>query len=199
MSLASSLVAKVKALFRRGKPVTADPATATSLRDAVATTGNADAATLAARLAAKEITATQFQEELYLLTRRSMIGQYALGRGGLGALTDADRATLSKLIGEQAGYLREFVGEIGTGNLTADAIAQRAAMYPESAIGAFTRGQMAAAGLEPPDYPPKHPQCRCALRTVEDETGPAVYWELQPDACPICVGVAATMDPWRPN
>lgn len=198
MSLASSLVKRVKAIFRRGDRVSDAPDVSVQLRDAVATIGNADAMDLARRLSAKEITLTTFQQELYLMTRHAHIAQFALSRGGMDALTAADREVLGRLVGEQASYLRQFVADIGAGKLTPEQIAQRAVLYPESSVKAHSLGMMAAFDLDPPNVPPEHPHCRCKLRTSVDDDGPAVYWDAQPDACPVCVGIAATMNPWRP-
>lgn len=198
MAILASLVKRVKAVLKRGSLADA-PDVSVQLRDAVANQTGADASELARRLAAKEITLKQFQAELFLMTRNAHISQFALARGGIGAMTDADRATLGRLIGDQATYLRDFVAEIGKGEMTAEEIARRATMYPESAIEAHSRGQMAAANLSPPNVPPAHPSCRCFIRQAVEDDAPVVYWQTLPGACPICLGIASGMNPWRPE
>lgn len=186
--LLASLVKRVKSLFKRGK-LTDDPALSTELRDAVANQTAADAAELAGRLTAKEITLKQFQAELYLMTRNATISQYALGKGGMAALTPEDIKTLGQLIGTQADYLRDFVGEIGEGKLTPEQIANRAAMYPESAIEAHSRGVAAQRGVDLPEHPPAHPGCRCVWTFGTDTAS----WQTAEDerVCPVCSGLAS--------
>lgn len=178
MSLASSLVKRVKAIFRRGDRVADVPEVSVQLRDAVATIGNADAMDLARRLSAKEITLTTFQQELYLMTRHAHIAQFALSRGGMDALTAADREVLGRLVGEQASYLRQFAADIGAGKLTPEQIAQRAALYPESAVKAHSLGMMAALDIDPPNVPPEHPHCFPAGTVVSGPraVGSTVRW-----------------------
>lgn len=193
MALGSSLVRRVKTLFRRGG-LAGKGGAATELRDAVATQGSADAADLARRLAAEEITLADFQSELYLATRRAIVANYALARGGVAALTPADLATIGDLVGAQAGYLRDFTTAIGQGDLTAETIARRAALYPDAGVEAFSRGEAAALGVTLPEHPPKHALCRCHWRFVTTPEGQQVAsWQTQQDGrvCPTCQDLAS--------
>lgn len=192
------IVRRVRAAFRRGEPA----AETVELRDEFANRAGESTADLARRLAAKEITLREFQAAVFAETRSAFVAQYALGKGGGGVanLTDTDRGVLEEMLGRQLGYLRDFTRQIATGTLTEAQIAQRAALYPEAAIEAHTRGEAAARGVVLPDtIPPAHARCRCVLRHDTEGGEPVVYWMTSEDerVCPQCTDLADQYNPWR--
>lgn len=200
VALLSGLVRKVKSVLRRGD-LARDQATATALRDTVATQVSADAMELAARFSAKEITLRQFQAELYLTTRNATIAQYALARGGLSEMVAADRAVLSSLMRAQADYLRAFVAAIASPEgLDAATIAARASLYPsEAGIEAHSRGMAATMSVDLPEHPPAHVRCRCVWTFSQEDGATVAYWRTQGDerVCAICSSLSGQYSPWR--
>lgn len=169
----------------------------TGLRDAFAdrVMGRTDG--IVGRLVKGDSTISDFEFAMRQHIRDVHLAEYALGRGGRAAMTQADYGRTGYYLREQYGYLRAFRDQIAAGTLTDEQIAARARLYTESAIGAFERGRTAAfegAGVERvkylaqgdsrtcptcrPDHGkvfairdmpaiPRHSRCRCTSVPVE--------------------------------
>jgi hypothetical protein len=106
---------------------------------------------LAALVANKSITASQWQALMREEIKQEYIRQYILGRGGLSAMTQADWGRIGAMVREQYRYLRGFAAEVAAGNLTETQIAWRAEMYSNSAKEAFEKARgmvMRKAGFD---------------------------------------------------
>lgn len=116
----------------------------TGLRDAFAdrVMGRTDG--IVARLVAGDSTIGDFESAMRQHIRDVHLTEYALGRGGRAAMTQADYGRTGAYLREQYGYLRTFRDQIAAGTLTDEQIAARARLYTDSAIGAFERGRSAA-------------------------------------------------------
>lgn len=105
-----------------------------------------------------------WEQEMQRTITREYIVQYLLGRGGVEPMTEADWATLRRLLADQFAYLRRFRDALP--NLSQAQIRARSRLYIRSAQQAFWRGYLAA-----------HP----------DATD--IRWVLNPEAesCPDCI------------
>jgi hypothetical protein len=128
--------------------------------------------------------------------KAAYIQQYLLGRGGLGAMTQADWGSIGGMLREQYRYLNNFAREIKAGGLTEGQIRVRARMYFASSREAFSRARSRAMGWpQLPDYPGSGntfclTNCRCDWSG--DEVEPGVWemtWNLDPNpAVEHCTG-----------
>lgn len=149
-------------------------ATVAQLRDEFTTANLANVTRLAARLALGEIDVRAWEQAMRALVRAVFLGQYALGRGGIGALQTVDRMRVGALVGEQWGFLHAFAAEVAAGDLSEAQIAARSQLYVESSARAESEGhQRAFRGLELPAHPGDgstacRSQCRCRWSIVDD-------------------------------
>lgn len=77
--------------------------------------------------------------------KRSFLQNYAAGKGGWEALTQADYGRMGARLREQYKYLRNFAQELASGTLTEREIQRRMAMYERAARTAFYDGSRSAA------------------------------------------------------
>ena len=137
--------------------------------------------------------------------------QYALGRGGFGAVTDGDRAALEAEIGAQLDWLDGFAGDLSAADLadmTDEEIAayeagvsDRAASYLEGGIGAYELGragmwEVDVSGME---IPPVHANCMCSLDFVEEDGQTVVYWITADNPCDVCIDLESQYSPYIPG
>ena len=101
-------------------------------------------AALATRMANKEITSTQFGDLLWTAIKDAYIVSYLFGRGGLASMTQQDWGSVGGALGEQRKYLNRFVEQLGGGEMPEGSIANRSAMYINSARESFERGRYRA-------------------------------------------------------
>ena len=90
-------------------------------------------AALAVRMANKEITSSQFGDQLWIAIKDAYIVSYLFGRGGLGSMTPQDWGSVGGALGEQRKYLNRFVEQLGSGEMAEGSIVNRSAMYINSA------------------------------------------------------------------
>jgi hypothetical protein len=132
-----------------------------------------------------------------IVDRTQAIG-YQLSRGGSQAMSADDWSTVSDLISKQYDYLNAFAQDAGTGQLTEEEAADRAALYGDAGRGAYANGLGAAWEVDLPEYPPVHPGCRCAWDIAEtDDGGVQARW-IASDPCPICADLEAQYNPYNP-
>lgn len=117
-----------------------------ALAEQIQTAYGQEAARLAARLSAGEITLPAWQQGMGDAIRRHLIAQSAAGRGVLG---QAELVRLHGLAGEELAYLGRFADRIALGQATGQpmslaAITQRARSYAGTGRGEFWRGLEAA-------------------------------------------------------
>ena len=72
------------------------------------------------------------------------IQQYLAGRGGVGAMTQADYGSIGGMIADQYRYLDGFARDIAEGKLTEKQIAMRSEMYLNSSRESYERAQKRA-------------------------------------------------------
>jgi len=135
-------------------------------------------------------------------TKREVIRQYMLGRGGRGSMTAVDWGSCGGIIADQYRYLKDFAKLVEEGALSEGQIRARSAMYINSAREGFERGQARAYGLpELPAYPGDGKticltNCACSweIEEVYDDAGNLIgwncYWTLgivKTEHCPDCL------------
>jgi len=109
---------------------------------------------LAAALAGEQLGVGAWETSMREAIKAEYIQQYALGRGGLQNMTQADWGSVGGMIADQYRYLDGFAGEIAAGNLSEAQIAMRSRMYINSAREAFWRARQRAKGWPVlPAYP----------------------------------------------
>lgn len=121
----------------------------------------------------------------------TLITEYVYGRGGINAMTAADRVILQGLINEQRAYWRGMIGEARNGELSVRQIGARAEMYHHASTGFYERGRARAWGIVLPAYPGdggtvclSHCKCHWSIR----EAGGRIeaYWVASGNPCPGC-------------
>jgi hypothetical protein len=130
-----------------------------------------------------------------------LASSYAIGRGGLNMMDEADWSDISILSDAQAGYLDGFIADMA--DLTDDQIAARAEGYAGSGSLAFSAGVAKAAGdLDLPALPGDGDtecgaNCNCWWDIEETEDGYEATWQLGASAvhCEDCLHNA---DEWSP-
>lgn len=165
-----------------------------ALRDSLAEALRDDAAELAQKLAAGDLTVQEWVLAMRNLLEQAYLEQYALGKGGTNNLFAADLATLGLMLDAQYRYLQNFAEKVAAGELSAEQTAARAQLYMSSSTQAFERGNGAARGLPVlPQYPGDgrtqcRTNCKCNWRIVEYEDRWECFWELNPaEHCKDCV------------
>lgn len=132
----------------------------------------------------------------------TIITEYAYGRGGIHAMTAADRAVLQGILNEQRAYWRNMIGEARSGELSVRQIGARAEMYHHASTGAYERGRAAAWGIVLPAYPGdggteclSYCKCHWSYRDGADGTVEA-YWTPTGNPCPGCSQNASAWAPY---
>lgn len=178
------------------------PATkAIDLRDGFQERRRADVNALTRRLADQNITVQAWEAEMAALIRNVHAAEYALGRGGLNAMTAEDWRAVDELHAEQRAFLRGFAEEVAAGQLSEAQINARAKLYYGSSIQAYERGRSAAFGVRLPAYPadgstPCKSACRCRWQLVDtSDTIEATWKRSTGEACSGCKSRAAQWSP----
>lgn len=174
---------------------------AVDLRDGFQDRRRADVDDLVRRLADKEISVQDFEREMTQAIRELHTAQYALGRGGLNAMTDDDYAAADALVEAQRAYLRAFAEDIAAGKLSEAQIGARARLYYAASTTAHESGKAGAWNVTPPHLPgdgstPCGVQCKCAISYRETDETVELRWILQAhESCSRCKGRARS---WAP-
>ena len=173
-----------------------------TLRDRFVAAQAAEATALAGKLAAGDLTVKAWETAMRALIRSTYLAEYALGRGGANAMTDADYRLLGKALRQQYGYLRGFARDVAAGNHTEAGIANRAGLYVQASRQAHERGKAAAWGVDLPAYPGDgstscKANCSCGWRLSETKTAYRATWVLGgSEHCDDCAGRAAAWSPF---
>lgn len=176
------------------------PSAAVGLRDDFQQRQRSVLSALADRLAAEDLTVQQWEARMRTAVRSLHSVEYVFGRGGVHALTTADREALQGLVAEQWGYLHGFAEDVRAGRLTLAQIKARAGLYAASSRGAYERGRAAGYGLALPAYPGQGTECmancRCTWAIRETEAEYRCTWVRHAsDSCATCLQRAAA---WAP-
>jgi len=135
--------------------------------------------------------------------KRAYIVQYLAGRGGRGAMTQADWGRIGGLLRTQYLYLNRFATDMSVGGMSPGQIGARAKMYIDSSTQAFERAKVVGSRGMPalPAYPGDGTtQClsNCKCRWVIKEKADVweATWKLgQAEHCPDCIYRSAV---WKP-
>ena len=93
----------------------------------------------------------QFQASMMDVIKGNNAVMYALGRGGVRAMTNDDYAQLSEMVKSEAQYLDGFIDAIGQGELSLEQAKARASLYTDGPWEAYHLGETnnrKAAGFE---------------------------------------------------
>lgn len=123
------------------------------LRDGFQDRRRSTVVALTRQLANEEISVQQWEAEMTQAIRETFSAQYALGRGGLNSMTDADWLAADDLVQAQRQFLRAFAEDIAAGRLSEAQISARAKLYHSASIQAYERGRAAAFGVSLPAHP----------------------------------------------
>jgi hypothetical protein len=172
-----------------------------ALRDQFIDRQQVKAKDLAAQLSRGDLTLPEWERAMRGHVKGVFLDQAMLGRGGRNAMTPADFGRVGSAVKRQYQYLSAFSQEIAGGDLSAEAIAARAALYTASATQAYERGRASAYGLTLPQYPGDGSQdcranCRCAWEIEEDETEWRATWSL--GGKDPCEGCRENAGKWNP-
>ncbi len=176
------------------------PATVLTLRDGYLDDRKAVIADLTARLVDGELAVGDWLLAMREQVRDLTLGEYAFGRGGMQAMTEADREAVANAISGQYAYLQAFAESVRAGDLTARQVGARANLYPAAARQAFERGKAAGWGLTLPAYPGEGSECRanchCIWEINETDTAYRARWRLSSaEHCATCNDRAARWNP----
>lgn len=139
-----------------------------------------------------------FRREL----RKAYTAEYLYGKGGVGAMTAADRGRLGGMLAEQYKWMDKFAAEMAQGNLSPVQVKARMGMYFSSSRESYERSRTASWGMPRlPAYPGDgstqcRVNCQCSWRIAESETAWEAVWELgAAEHCPDCLQRA---ERWAP-
>lgn len=131
----------------------------------------------------------------------TLIAEYIYGRGGIEAMTAADRTHLQTLLTEQRRYWRAFMREARTGELSTEQIGARSQMYHHASTGFYERARARSWEIELPAYPGdgntvclSRCRCRWVIRRRKDRI--EATWEATVNPCPDCEQNANTWAPY---
>lgn len=172
-------------------------------------------AALIAALVAARITVREFEQLMTLQIRQSHLFAYAVGRGGLELLTDADRAAINARVNGQIDFLKAWAAALtvtgGVVLLSGKAVSEaalraRAELYVEATRASLFEGAGARIGLPRlPAYPGDgttrcRSRCACSWRVeqVEGDGNWDCYWLLGSfESCEHCPRRAVAWHPLR--
>lgn len=174
---------------------------AIDLRDGFQERRRADVATLTRQLADQSLSVQDWERQMSDAIRQLHTAQYALGRGGINAMTAGDWDAAAALVEEQRRYLRDFARDVAAGNLSEAQIAARAKLYYSASVGTYERGRAAAWNVVPPHVPGDGStacgvNCRCTITYRETDTSVELRWKLQSGES--CSGCKSRATSWSP-
>lgn len=129
-------------------------------------------------------------------------GEFAFGRGGMGALTTDDHEQVNRMIAAQYDYLDRFATDIADGTVSGAGIVARAQLYGRAATAAYHQGETSSWDIELPQHPGDgqtqcHTNCRCHLEIKEGSGAVEVRWIVDTFAehCDDCVQLGREWNP----
>lgn len=175
---------------------------ATAFRDALIDKQKASIGKLTDRLVDGDINIQQWVLESRKAIKNTYVMEYAVSKGGMANVTQAEWGKISADLRKQYGYLDTFAGDIAAGKLSPGQINARGNLYIESASQVYERGKAEAMGApELPAYPGDGQtvclsNCLCSWEIVEKEDAWEATWVLA--EAEHCTGCAANADHWNP-
>lgn len=171
------------------------------LRDGFQERRRSDVAALTRQLADQSISVQEWERRMTDAVRQLHTAEYALGRGGLNAMTAADWTAAADLVEQQRGYLRGFAEDVAAGRLSEAQITARAKLYYGAAVGAYERGRASAFGVSLPAYPCDggtacKSACRCRWQLVDK--GAEIHATWKRSASESCSGCKSRAASWSP-
>lgn len=171
------------------------------LRDGFQERRRGDVNDLTRQLADQDITVQEWERQVTQAIRELHTAQFAFGRGGINAMTDADWLAADELVQAQRVFLRGFAEDVAAGRLSEAQITARAKLYYGSSVQAFERGRASAFGVSLPAYPadgstPCKSACRC--RWVLVDKGDEIHATWKRQAGEACSGCRNRASAWSP-
>lgn len=121
----------------------------------------------------------------------TLITEYVYGRGGINAMTAADRTILKGMLDTQRRYWRGFMREIRSTPQSVERIAARSNLYHGASRSMYERGRASAWKLSLPEYPGEQAclgNCGCAWRISRSGDEIHAYWRRgKGDSCSDCI------------
>lgn len=134
---------EVKRFRRRGRFVSLEDVA--KLRDDYLVGEQAINDDLAQRLFNREITISEWVDEMRAKTRRVFTTQYMIAKGGRAQMTQRDWGALGQMLREQYGFINNFATQIANGRYNDDQmqlVANRMGLYDNASNQAFERGSL---------------------------------------------------------
>lgn len=97
-----------------------------------------------AQAQAGEISFSQMQSILTTEVRNLNVQLYALGKGGFNQMTQADYGRAGNILRTEYTYMRKFISDIQTGNMTPAQVANRYNLYMDHAWQSYWTGDVQA-------------------------------------------------------
>lgn len=132
----------------------------------------------------------------------TLITEYVYGRGGVNAMTDADKSILRSMLRQQktywSGFMREALDD--PEKMTTAYMANRANLYHHGSTGFFERAKARSWEVVLPAYPgdggtPCLSRCKCHWELVATDEGVEATWVATGHPCPGCEENAQAWSP----
>ena len=173
------------------------------LRDTFVQAQYAKMEALVDRMDRQQITRREWVTASRDVIRGTLVDLYALGKGGRGAMTQADYGRVGAMAKYHYQKLQGFEADVRDGKLTLSRAKYRAKQYITAVKQAFERGRVASYGIPGlPAMPGEGSEClyncKCKWRIVETDTEWLCYWELSTvEHCPTCARRGQMWNPYR--
>ena len=128
-----------------------------------------------------EITVQEYLLSIRRHIKKTYLGEWLLGKGGVNAMTANDVRLVGIHVHRQYEFLQNFVEQIRNGELSVAQIRSRTEMYIHSATQAYERGQASSYDVDLPEYPGDGNQlclsrCKCRWEIVRTDTEIQAHW-----------------------
>lgn len=143
------------------------------------------------------ISPASFVREMRVLIKNATVMEYALGRGGINALTGHDYSRIGGLLKNQYGYLNQLAAGMVDGSVSEEMARYRASLYMDTTRAAHERGKAEAWDINLPEYPALHPNCACSWSITQKGNRIEAYWRTMGlRTCDACNERAAQYSPF---
>lgn len=151
-----------------------------------------------------EITVQEYLLSIRRHIKKTYLGEWLLGKGGVNAMTANDVRLVGIHVHRQYEFLQNFVEQIRNGELSVAQIRSRTEMYIHSATQAYERGQASSYDVDLPEYPGDGNQiclsrCKCRWEIVRTDTEIQAHWlvNIAVEHCESCRNNTAKWNPLR--
>ena len=158
---------------------------------------------LVVQLQEGEITVQEYLLAIRRHIKKSYLGEWLLGKGGINAMTADDVRLVGIHVHRQYEFLQNFVEQARNGELSVAQIRSRTEMFIHSATHAYERAQASSYSIDLPEYPADGNQiclsrCKCRWNIVRTDTEIRAHWVMNITAehCESCRGNAAKWNPY---